>query len=237
MSKYKTLINPLSGFFKLFINSFLQVLLILLIVCGLKAQAAESSEMDYGLRAHQGQSKWLEPAGVMLAADTDQQGGQVEEESPKEVEVIQTLEIDLAYDSFEQESGWVDQIWGRPSRDHIYLGMWTLHLDPGDDQENNNELVGFSYKGYYGGTFINTHRDRVWSAGWQRTLFQQKYGEFDVGAGYRAGLMYGYKKYLTLYDTRFFPLAQAVLDIDYKGFGVELSWAGVVLTAGFYYRF
>ena len=115
--------------------------------------------------------------------------------------------------------------------------MWTLHLDPGDDQENNNELIGFTYKGYFGGTFINTHSDRVWSAGWQRTLFQQKYGEFDVEAGYRAGIMYGYTKYLTLYDTRFFPLVQAVLDIDYKGFGVELSWAGVVLTAGFYYRF
>ena len=94
-----------------------------------------------------------------------------------------------------------------------------------------------AYKGYYGGTFINTHGDRVWSGGWQRTLFQQKYGDMEVEAGYRAGIMYGYRRYLKLGNTRLFPLFQALLDVDYKNFGVQLSWAGVVLTAGFYYRF
>ncbi|WP_062263949.1 hypothetical protein [Endozoicomonas arenosclerae] len=235
MSTQKTLIIPLSGFYKRIINPFLKVILILSIPCSLLA--AENSEINYGLQSHNGQSQWLEPDGVMLAADTNRDMVQDDQPPEESEEPPVTVDTYSPYNSFEEESGWVDQIWGRPSRDHIYLGMWTLHLDPGDDQENNNELIGFTYKGYYGGTFINTHSDRVWSAGWQRTLFQQKYGEFDVEAGYRAGIMYGYKKYLTLYDTRFFPLIQAVLDIDYKGFGLELSWAGVVLTAGFYYRF
>lgn len=151
--------------------------------------------------------------------------------------VAELPDLSLPYSSFDEESGWVDQLWGRPFRDRLYLGMWTLHFKPSDDQENNNQLIGASYKGYYGGTFINTHGDRVWSAGWQRTLFQKKYGEIEVEAGYRTGMMYGYKKYLKLGDTRFFPLLQVLLDIEYKNFGAELSWAGVVFAAGFYYRF
>ncbi|WP_252178212.1 hypothetical protein [Endozoicomonas sp. 4G] len=144
-----------------------------------------------------------------------------------------TPDTSLPYNSFVRETGWVEQIWGRPFRDRLYLGMWTLHLECGDDQESNNQLIGLSYKGYYGGTFVNTHSNRVWSGGVQRTLFQQKYGEFDIEAGYRAGIMYGYKEYLS----RVFPLVQGLLDIDYKGFGIEFSYAAVVFTAGFYYRF
>ena len=151
--------------------------------------------------------------------------------------VSEPLDLSRPYYSFEEENNWVDRLWGRPFRDRLYLGMWTLHVSSGKDQEDENQLLGMSWKGYYGGTFINTHGDRVVSAGWQRTLFQQRYGEVEVEAGYRAGMMYGYTKYLRLYDTRFFPLFQALLDIEYKQFGVEFSWAGVVFTAGLYYRF
>ena len=150
-------------------------------------------------------------------------------------EVIQDLST--PYNSLSEEEGWLNTLWGRPFRDKLYLGMWTLHFDQGDDQENNNKLVGATYKGYYGGTFINTHGDRVLSAGWQRTLFQQQYGAVDVEAGYRTGIMYGYKKYLKLGNSRLFPLFQALLDIEYKRFGVQFSWAGVVVTAGVFYRY
>ena len=147
------------------------------------------------------------------------------------------LDLSLPYNAFTEEQDWLNQLWGRPSQDKLYLGMWTLHFKSGKEQENNNELIGFTWGGYYGGTFINTHGDRVWSGGWQRTLYQKKYGEIEVEAGYRAGMMYGYKKYLKMGNTRFFPLFQTLLDIGYKNVGVELSWAGVVFTAGFYYRF
>ena len=142
-----------------------------------------------------------------------------------------------SYNSFSRESGWLGKFWGEPFRNHIYGGMWTLHFSPGDNQENTNNLLGVAYKGYYAGTFVNTHRDQVFSAGWQRALYQDKWGIFDVEAGYRTGLMYGYTKYLKLGDSKWFPLLQTLLDIDYNGFGIEFSWAGVVLTAGFYYRF
>ncbi|MCW7555174.1 hypothetical protein NX722_21605 [Endozoicomonas gorgoniicola] len=157
--------------------------------------------------------------------------------SEKPADSQTSLDLSLPYSSFDEEKGWLKQLWGRPFRDQLLLGMWTLHLESGDDQESNNRLIGAVYKGYYGGTFINTHGDRVWSGGWQRTLYQQKYGEVEVEAGYRAGIMYGYKRYLKLGNTRLFPLFQALLDVEYKNVGVQFSWAGVVLTAGFYYRF
>ncbi|WOG28649.1 hypothetical protein [Endozoicomonas sp. 8E] len=235
MSKQKTLINPLSGFFTQSINSFLKIFLLLLIPCGLEVQAAGNNEMNYELWAHQVHSQWSESADILLAANTDRESLQMIDEGPhvKEELVSVTADTSLPYDSFNEETDWVDQIWGRPSRDHLYLGMWTFHLEGGDDQESNNKLIALSYKGYYGATLINTHCDRVWSGGVQRTLYQQKYGEFDIEAGYRAGIVYGYKEYLS----RVFPLVQAILDIDYEGFGVELSYAAVVFSAGFYYRF
>ena len=158
-------------------------------------------------------------------------------EENDESSASKSLDLSLPYNSLIEEDNWVHRLWGRPFRDRLYLGMWTLHFQDGKDQEDENQLIGASWKGYFGGTFINTHGDRVFSAGVQRTVFQQNYGELEVEAGYRAGMMYGYKRYLTLYDTRLFPLLQAVLDIEYKQFGVELSWAGVVVTAGLYYRF
>ena len=122
-----------------------------------------------------------------------------------------------------EEQGWTSQLWGRPFRGKLYLGMWSLHFKSDDDQETNNQLLGLAYKGYYGGTFINTHGDRVWSGGWQRSLFQKRYGEVEVEVGYRAGIMYGYKKFLKLGNNRFFPLLQTILNIECKNFGVELS--------------
>lgn len=195
------------------------------------------ADFDYGLS---GTGHSL--SGIQLASNeqlpdfesSSQDEGESETESKPETG---SIDLSRSYNSFSENADWVSQWWGRPARDHIYLGMWTVHLQPGKDQENTNNLIGMTYDGYFGGTFINTHGDRTWSAGWQRTLFQERYGDIEVEAGYRAGMMYGYRKFLNLYDTGFFPLLQTVLDIDYKGFGVQLSWAGVVVTAGFYYRF
>ncbi len=135
------------------------------------------------------------------------------------------------------ESTWWQTFWGKPARNHLYLGMWTYHFEAGEGQDWNNQLLALAYKGYYGGTFINTHCDRTWSLGVQRTWHQKQYGALDIELGYRMGMMYGYKKYLTLFDTRFFPLFQVVADIEYKNFGIEFSWAGVVATVGFLFRF
>ena len=134
------------------------------------------------------------------------------------------------------ETDWSETLWGQPCTDRLLLGMWTRHLIPGDDQQNTNELLGMVYRGYYAGTFINTHNDRVISAGWQRMLYSRQDGDWSVEAGYRAGAMYGYKKHMRMFNSDFFPLFQTVLDFSYRNVGLELSWAGIVLTAGFYFK-
>ncbi len=134
-------------------------------------------------------------------------------------------------------ASWLKKFWGYASSDHIYLGMWTWHFDYDPDNEWRNQLIGGSYQGYFSGTFKNTYGDRTWTAGVQRTLYQGRWQSLKIEAGYRAGMMYGYKKNLQLFGTPWFPLAQAIVDIDYKGFGIELSWAGVILGGGVFYRF
>lgn len=145
-------------------------------------------------------------------------------------------ELSEHYNSFAEESDWLDGLWGRPFRNRLYLGMWSLHFGHGDYQ-NNNQLVSLSWNGIYGGTFANSQNDRVFSAGVQRTLYQTKWHDLDIEAGYRLGVLYCPDGYKGIWDAKWLPFPQTVLDIDYKGFGVELGWAGVVFTAGLYYRF
>ena len=137
-------------------------------------------------------------------------------EYAKEELAIQEKALFGTYNSFEEETGWKSKLWGRPFRDHFYLGMWTTHLSSGDDQENTNNLLGVSWKGYYAGTFVNTHRDQVYSGGVQRSLFQDKWGSLEVEAGYRTGMMYGYTKYLTLGGSRWFPCFRPCLILTTK---------------------
>ena len=181
-------------------------------------------------------NKLLTSLGYLLIASTllfnSAFSGETPEDSAKN-EYQFDYGLSESYSSFSGESDWVGALWGRPFSDHLYLGMWTLHFQPGDDQESVNNLLGLTYKGYFLGTFRNTHRDQVIAVGWHRALYKDKWGVFDVEAGYRLGLMYGYTKFLP----KLAPLPQAVIDIDYNGFGVELAWAGVVFSGGFYYRF
>ncbi|PJE79959.1 hypothetical protein CI610_01052 [invertebrate metagenome] len=139
-----------------------------------------------------------------------------------------------------QNQDWLYSLWGSPSKDHLYLGMWTFHfesLERSDNYTANNELFGVSYKGIYGGSFRNSHGDRTYTLGLQRTFSDSQYKNLDIELGYRVGMMYGYKQSLRLFDTPFFPLVQIITDISYKNVGMEFSWAGIIITAGFFYKF
>lgn len=143
--------------------------------------------------------------------------------------------------AFAQESPegqWSQTLWASPASNRLYMGMWSYHFHHKKEQDWNNQLLAFSHQGFYGGTFINTHGDRVVTAGVQRAwLKARSNNNVRVEVGYRLGMMYGYTRYLTLFGTRFYPLLQVITDIDYQGFGIELSWAGVVTTVGFSIRF
>jgi len=132
-------------------------------------------------------------------------------------------------------------LWGAPSPNAIYLGTWSHHFNEESRRNNRqtNHLVGLSYNGYYAGTFLNSNNDRVWSAGVQRTLASSQLGAVNLSAGYRLGLMHGYDERLTSLagKTPLFPILQLTLDATVKNVGVQLSWAGSVVTAGFTYHF
>lgn len=143
-----------------------------------------------------------------------------------------------SYNSFQDEITVKDSIWGKTASDRFYLGMFTLHFEPANDHQNNNQLISLTWGGLYAGTFINSHNARVYSVGVQRSLYRTSMNDFNIEAGYRFGLMYCPERYHGVLEARYLPLPQLVADIDYKErLGIQFSWAGVVLTAGFSFRF
>lgn len=96
-------------------------------------------------------------------------------------------------------STWWQKIWGRPARDALYAGMWSIHLDGtgeyfGDGRNNDQEyFVGLQRYGLIAGTFINSHDDRAWIFGPARELYSRPLSEntrFDLG--HKFGLLWGY---------------------------------------------
>lgn len=121
----------------------------------------------------------------------------------------------------------------------LYVGMWTVHFrDPGRGVENN-WLLGLSWRGLFGATFVNTFGNRAYSAGYQGMLVSWKAGAGSLGLGYRVGLVTGYdERFMPLAaKTPVVPLVQPRLTLDGKRLGAEVSYSGVVASAGFNVRF
>lgn len=128
-------------------------------------------------------------------------------------------------------------LWGEPAEDSLMLGMWSFHfVDNDDSYQTNNQLLGISYRGYYAGAFKNSHDNQTWTLGFQREIYQTEMDFLSVSVGYKAGLMYGYET-MQLFDTKLFPLFQVYTNLSYKRVGIQLAWAGSVLTAGFVIKF
>ncbi len=131
----------------------------------------------------------------------------------------------------------MELFWGEPAMDTLYLGMWSYHfVDDDDEYQTTHNLIGLAFKGFYLGTFENSRDDRAWSGGVQRDVYRSMWGPLSVEAGYRAGFLYGYEK-MQIGDSGFFPLIQLYTDIRYKNVGMQFSWGGSALTAGFLIRF
>ncbi len=135
------------------------------------------------------------------------------------------------------EKGVLGSIWGEAAMDTVYLGMWSYHfVDDNDEYQTTHHLVGLTYKGIYAGTFENSRDERTWSVGVQRDFYRTRFGSFNTEIGYRLGMMHGYDK-MQLGDTGLFPLFQMYTDVRYKNIGMQFSWGGSALTAGFLIRF
>lgn len=128
-----------------------------------------------------------------------------------------------------KSSDWWEFIKGVPARDSLHLGMWSLHLDGSGDifgsgkNNEHNHLIGVQYMGFNAGTFINSHDNRTYSVGLSREVYSRQYTEnlrFD--AGYKLGLLYGYKDNL--------PSIKGVSGYAMPVFG--LSWRRIGVDLG-----
>jgi len=125
---------------------------------------------------------------------------------------------------------------GEPARNSIYLGMWSYHFWGDSDYRTDNNLIGGVYRGCYAGTFINSHDDRTTSIGWQRDFYTRTREDLRLDVGYRFGIMHGYDEF-SIGNSKLFPLLQFYADVAYKQVGVQFTWVGQAVTAGFLIRF
>lgn len=125
--------------------------------------------------------------------------------------------------------GWWNLIKGERARDSLHLGMWSLHLDGSGDisgtgrNREHNHLIGIQYKGFNAGTFVNSHNDRTYTAGLSRDVYVHQISEnlrFD--AGYRVGLLYGYKDNLPSIKG-VSAYAMPVFGLSWKRIGIDIG--------------
>jgi hypothetical protein len=128
-----------------------------------------------------------------------------------------------------------------PSRHptRIYIGMWTMHLKHDVLTLDNNWVVGLTWRGYFGATFLNSFGRRAYTGGIQRTLFRTPPHLLGASLGYRLGFVTGYDgRFMDLArKTPILPLIQPFATVDVHHVGVEVSYTFVVVSVAVSYRF
>lgn len=134
----------------------------------------------------------------------------------------------------------IEKWFGKPSYDSFYIGLWTLHLyDYKNINIYNNSLYLLAYKGFCAGTFMNCYGDRTYMLGVQRYFIDKPLGPFCTMLGYRAGFLYGYNEQLfpLAGKLKILPCCQIIYDLSWRNLGIELSYTGIIISAGFFIRF
>ncbi|MBI4421016.1 MAG: hypothetical protein HY560_09340 [Gemmatimonadetes bacterium] len=121
----------------------------------------------------------------------------------------------------------------------IYVGMWSTHIRDIGRGLSNNWLVGLGWRGFYGGSFVNSFGNRSFTAGIQRSVARGADGAVVPSIGYRLGVLSGYdERFMSIASkTPVLPLAQVVGGLESGRTGVELGYAGLVATLGPSFRF
>jgi hypothetical protein len=122
---------------------------------------------------------------------------------------------------------------------HLYVTMWTVHLKTRPLTLRNNWVVGFSARGFFGATFINSFGHRAFTGGLQRSLIGTTRPTTNVMLGYRLGFVTGYDGRLIRLarETPVLPLIQPFVAIDVKRIGFEVQYTFVVVSAAMSFRF
>ena len=121
----------------------------------------------------------------------------------------------------------------------LYFGMWTAHLKRDVVALDNNWVIGGTYRGVFGATFLNSFGRRAFTAGLQRTLIASEPRPFGASLGFRVGLVSGYDgMFMRLArETPVLPFIQPFVTLDVQHIGVEISYTFVVVSVAASYRF
>lgn len=128
--------------------------------------------------------------------------------------------------------------------------MWTWHLLPGSNRRlsNVNRLIGLNFKGVFAAAFLNSHKDQSYTLGLQRIVYSQKFERYwQVDAGYRFGLIWGYKRNSPIASAKTIipgienmnpiPFVQIIGNLSWEIIGLQVSYCFAVVTAGFFVKF
>jgi hypothetical protein len=116
----------------------------------------------------------------------------------------------------------------------LHVGMWTMHLSDLGGGLESNWLVAVTWRGVYGGTFVNSFGRRSFAGGIERPLLRSQDHGVAAGLGYRFGLVTGYDERFLGLASRLpaLPMLQLMGDVAVGRTGVELAWVAKVATMG-----
>ncbi len=117
--------------------------------------------------------------------------------------------------------------------------MWTTHLKHEVITLDNNWVIGLTYRGFFGATFLNSFGRRAYTGGIQRTLLATRPRPIRASFGYRLGFVTGYDgRFMRLArNTPVLPLVQPFASIDVTRVGFEVQYTFVVVSVAMSYRF
>lgn len=110
-------------------------------------------------------------------------------ENKLELQETQSTNVDANKESI------LSMLWGKKSENKLYLGMFTLHVNPSSFKRDNwnQQLIGIQYNGFSAFTLVNSFYNRTYMIGVSRTILTKEYTNWDINLGYHLGLIYGYK--------------------------------------------
>ncbi len=148
------------------------------------------------------------------------------------------VHADGTTDAQAERNGLLHKAWGDAPPPSFYIGMWTRHLT--HTGIGNNDSVGGSWHGLFGGTFVNSYHTRSYAVGLERRVAGRRSGPITINAGYRLGVIRGYDRRLLAVAGKVpaVPFIQVTGDAMLKNrFGVQASFCVKVVTWGGVVRF
>jgi hypothetical protein len=104
---------------------------------------------------------------------------------------------------------------------------------------DNNWVVGLTWRGLFGATYLNSFGRRAFTGGIQRTILSAEPRPIGASLGFRLGFVTGYDgRFMRIArETPVLPLAQPFVSIDVQRVSFEISYTFVVVSVATSYRF